>query len=226
MASCRCAGSTCSAPIGHILITDNLEEDTPVAHDLLADWLPQLDSALLIYDQQAGYRQFLGADPHSAYDLSDLVLRSVDRAVFDASPWRRIVRSRSWCAACGNILAPRGSDARPRNEPRRRFQRTCWFMSTTASTPQMLDWVASAVADLVNEQGVPPGEIVVLAPFLSDALRFSLAHRAGEPRRARPLAPASRALRDEPATQCLLTLARLVHPAWGIHPGSLTWLTL
>ena len=48
------------------LIVDNLEEDTPIAHDLLRSWLPDFDSALLIYDTDAGYRSFLGADPQTA----------------------------------------------------------------------------------------------------------------------------------------------------------------
>ncbi|MGA9349447.1 MAG: hypothetical protein WBW48_11680, partial [Anaerolineae bacterium] len=85
--------------------------------------------------------------------------------------------------------------------------------------PQMLDWVASEIAGLVHEQDVPPGEIVVLAPFLTDALRFSLMNRLerqGVPARShRP----SRALREEPATQCLLTLAAIAHPQWGICPS-------
>ncbi|MCZ7553421.1 MAG: hypothetical protein M5U05_12685 [Anaerolineales bacterium] len=49
------------------LIYDNVEEDPPVAHDLLLEWLPDFDSALLICDWAAGYRRFLGADPQSAY---------------------------------------------------------------------------------------------------------------------------------------------------------------
>ncbi len=48
------------------LIADNVEEDTPVAHDLLSAWLPRCRSALVIYDREAGYRRFLGADPQSA----------------------------------------------------------------------------------------------------------------------------------------------------------------
>ncbi|MEA3340282.1 MAG: AAA family ATPase, partial [Chloroflexota bacterium] len=36
------------------LIADNVEEDTPVAHDLLRDWLPHYRSALLIHDREAG----------------------------------------------------------------------------------------------------------------------------------------------------------------------------
>jgi len=45
--------------------------------------------------------------------------------------------------------------------------------------PQMLDWVTECIVEQVEGQGTPPGEIVVLAPFLSDALRFSLMERLG-----------------------------------------------
>ena len=79
------------------LIADNIEEDTPVAHDLLRDWLPDFDSALLIYDQEAGYRRFLGADPKSAHRLAgycdehhiftETLCRSPDAACFLRSVW-------------------------------------------------------------------------------------------------------------------------------------------
>jgi hypothetical protein len=82
----------------------------------------------------------------------------------------------------------------------------------------MLDWVAEEIAALVDEEGVQPGEIVVLAPFLTDALRFSLANRLEQReipvRSHRP----SRALREEPATRCLLTLAGVSHPQWEVCP--------
>ena len=68
----------------------------------------------------------------------------------------------------------------------------------------------------MQDEHVPPGEIVVLAPFLSDALRFSLMQRLeGIPVRShRPRAR----LREEPAARCLLTLAQLAHPEWGLKP--------
>jgi hypothetical protein len=57
-----------------------------------------------------------------------------------------------------------------------------------------------------------------MAPYLSDALRFSLMNRleaANVPVRShRP----SRSLREEPAAQCLLTLAQLAHPQWRLRP--------
>ncbi len=82
--------------------------------------------------------------------------------------------------------------------------------------PELLDWLTDEISNLL-EEGMEPAEIVVLAPYLSDALRFSLMHRLetrGIPVRShRP----SRSLRDEPATQSLLTLAALAHPQWGIQ---------
>jgi hypothetical protein len=42
----------------------------------VAEWLPQCDSALLIYDWGAGYRRFLGADPDGAYDLRQFCTRT------------------------------------------------------------------------------------------------------------------------------------------------------
>ena len=51
------------------LIVDNVEEDTPAMHDTLREWLPSVESALLVYDQNGGHRRFLGADPTHAYEL-------------------------------------------------------------------------------------------------------------------------------------------------------------
>jgi hypothetical protein len=83
----------------------------------------------------------------------------------------------------------------------------------------MLDWVAGRIERLIREDGVPPGEIVVLSPYLSDALRFSLDIRLSEfgiPSRShRP----SRSLREEPVTECMLTLAALAHPSWEMPPN-------
>jgi len=85
--------------------------------------------------------------------------------------------------------------------------------------PEMLDWVAEQTAILVHERSVPPGEIVILTPFLTDSLRFSLMDRLTRKEvRARSHRP-SRALREEPATRCLLTLAEIAHPQWDLVPS-------
>lgn len=201
------------------LIYDNAEEDTFSAHRLVSEWLPQLDSALIIVDSDAGYRTFLGADPEGVEAL---------RRLCD----EEVVLERSHVMQPGLALLTqridRIFDARRRatapsgHEP---------VKSEPAETPalvipdqlfrfypQMIAWTAEQIARLVHEEGIPPGEIAVLAPFVSDALRFSL--QTALERRNVPLAThrPSRALQDEPAARTLLTLARLAHPFWGMPP--------
>ncbi len=201
------------------LIADNVEEDTPVAHDVLRDWLDHCQSALLICDEEAGYRRFLGADPEDGLALGDLC---DERVRFDEG-----VVTAPGLTALGTELAhalnraPEGG-ARAERSPLSRQLKSQISDSLIYEHhryhPQMLDWVADQIAGLVHEEEVPPGEIVVLAPYLTDALRFSLMHRL-EQRQvdARSHRP-SRALREEPATRCLLTLSAIAHPAWGIRP--------
>lgn len=195
------------------LIVDNLEEDTPFAHDLLADWLPGADSALLLYDQDAGYRQFLGADPVSGYALRTLC---DERVLFGESlvtPPELQTLNAHLARALDQPASPPAAQAAPDVVRQAlRFQEDLRFY------PQMLDWTARQIADLL-EEGESPGEIVVLAPFLSDALRYSLMERLARldvPARShRP----SRALRDEPAARALLTLVALGHPQWRVQPS-------
>ncbi|HMN60172.1 MAG TPA: hypothetical protein PJ988_07395 [Anaerolinea sp.] len=198
------------AAVRHV-IADNIEEDTPFAHELLLDWLPGLDSALLIYDQQAGYRRFLGADPASAERLA----AGCDRHIVLDTPFtvtpaldefgRRLGRVLERPEAPEPAQADWSSDLVIAPADRLRFY------------PQMLDWVAGRVKELLDS-GMPPGEIAILAPILPDSLRFALMNRLdalGIPYRShRP----SRSLADEPAARSLVTLAKLAHAAWGLRP--------
>lgn len=195
------------------LIADNIEEDVPITHDLLRQWLPYLDSAWLIYDQQAGYRRFLGADPISAYSLKDRCNR---HALFKQS-FVTSTKSETFARRLAQAILPETPYASTDflNE---QDVRSMLIFQYHRFHPEMLDWVAKQIASLVHDEGIAPEEIVVLAPYLSDALRFSLTNRleqVGVPTRShRP----SRALREEPPVHCLLTLAALAHPHWGIHP--------
>ena len=204
----------------HHLIVDNLEEDTPTAHDLLGEWLPHFDSAFLIYDQDAGFRRFLGADPISAYALKDLCIEQVAFSETSVNPPYLITFGRHLLNALNHPATP--SDQPPISSAALQTDiNAALDFEVRRFYPEMLDWVSNQVASLVHEDGLPAGEIVILAPFLSDALRFSLQRRLDDlsiPSRShRP----SRALREEPAVHCLLTLASLAHPHWftnGEHP--------
>jgi len=192
------------------LLVDNVEEDVPVTHDLLREWIRSAQSAFLIYDHEAGYRRFLGADPKGAYALHDLCDEEV---TFDES----LVMAPE-LQAFGDALT--GSmDRLPTSAASSADVREALTYEYERYHPEMLDWITKQIDELVNQRGVPPGEIVVLAPFLSDALRFSLTSRlAGKEIPTRSHRP-SRALREEPATHCLLTLAAIAHPEWKMAPS-------
>ena len=224
------------------LIIDNVEEDTPVAHDLLAEWLAACRSALVIYDWEAGYRRFLGADSRGAYRLKALCDEHITfTGSFVTSPNIQALETRL-ARALGSkrgaeprpILMGRGrarTDAAERDfdgstveaprpaPPAAADVRPALDFTSHRFHPEMLDWVADEIAHLVHGRGVPPKQIAVLAPFLGGGLRFSLEDRLTARdvpvRSHRP----SRSLREEPVTLCLLTLAALAHPAWGLQPS-------
>lgn len=189
------------------LIVDNLEEDTPITHDILRGWLPQCESALVIYDTGGGYRRFLGADPVDAYDikhhcqvhlrLDNPRVMSPDIQAFQVEMAESLNQPHS-------------------NRPKNADAREALVYTDNRYHPQMVEWVVENIATLINKEGVNPAEIVVLAPFLPDALRFALQTRLNEqgiPNRAhRP----SRALREEPAARTLITLAKIAHPQWNM----------
>ena len=187
------------------LIFDNIEEDTPIAHETVADWLPNLDSALLIYDQEGGYRAFLGADPQGGHDLEslcDTIIEFHDDLI--SSPQLSNFSNALAMSINHHLL----EDIPPEDiAPAYSIQNFRFF-------PEMIEKVSSQIANLV-QSGIPPAEITILSPFLSDSLRFSFINRLekyGIPVRThRP----SRSLREEPAVQCLLNWAKLAHPDWG-----------
>lgn len=188
------------------LVYDNLEEDISCAHDIVREWMPFFDSALLLYDEAAGYRKFLGGDPASGLDLSrecDSVIELNESFVSSGNIIRLSNALRNAITKEGEVEAMEGDAALE-------------FIMEHFH-PEMLDEVVKKIQTLI-ESGTPPAEIVVLAPYLSDSLRFSISNRlgaAGIPWRSnRP----SRSLRDEPASKTLLTLSALAHPQWNIRP--------
>ena len=195
------------------LLVDNLEEDTPLAHDLLAEWLPETDTALLVYDQGAGYRRFLGADPASGYKLKALCPDAIvfAESLVTSPPVRSLESGLAWALRVGGDSAEQDFAAPENPLIALEYEYHRFF-------PQMLDWVAGRIHWLVSERGAFPGEIVVLAPYLSDALRFALTNRLEAYGIASRSHRPSRSLRDEPVTRSLLTLAQLAHPTWELQP--------
>ena len=193
------------------LIADNVEEDNPASHRLLGDLLESCDSALIIYDEDAGFRSFLGADRDNALHLRDYC----DVEMQFTKPF---VMS-SELHSLGLNLALRLGEEVDAPDTTNTALRTAFITESHRYHPQMISRVVEQIDSLINDRGISPNEIVVLAPYLSDVLRFGLVEglraKGIQARSHRP----SRALRDEPAARALLTFARLAHPHWEIPPA-------
>jgi len=189
------------------LIWDNVEEDIPIAHDLIADWMPELESVFLIRDTNGGYRTFLGADPISAKNLGDRCVDHFTLTVpFLLSEEMQLLETTFESA----ILRPSETIVSPNFA-------SVFTLAQYRLIPEMARDTAAQVAQSISE-GTDPSDIVILAPYMPDALRFSLQHemtQLGIPNRShRP----SRSLRDEPVVHTLLTLAKLVFKSWQLLP--------
>jgi hypothetical protein len=196
------------------LIYDNVEEDVPRAHDLIREWLRHFVSGTLIHDDDAGYRQFLGADPQSGWNLQDVC----DNTLSLKEGFVMSQSIRHLLSSLEHAIDP-GADSSTRSQPEgSEAENGALRVVSTRFYPELLDGIVSHVRQLITEEHVPAGQVVIVAPFLSDALRFALTNRlraAGIPWKThRP----SRSLREEPASRALMTIAAIAHPAWDRHP--------
>jgi hypothetical protein len=191
------------------LIYDNVEEDNPRTHDILRDWLPYFDSALLLFDPTGGFRYFLGADLQTGRALSGLCDTQIEMGESFVATESMTYLREGLSKAIDPDFEARVWSEKPDGSPFEIIQSRFY--------PELLDQVVEAIEKIVST-GIAPSEIVVLAPYLSDALRFSVTHRLEAHnipwRSHRP----SRSLRDEPSSHALITLAVLAHPYWNIHP--------
>ena len=188
------------------IICDNLEEDVPATHDLIREWLPELTSALLITDQQGGYRTFLGADPASANALRPFCQQHI-LTTDNFQPAEEMQAFKIAMNACIRH--------EPSVKPIGNFK-SVLTLKDFHFYPQMISAIVEETALLINEQHINPGEIVVLAPYLSDALKFSLTKQFEQKSIACYASRPSRMYINDPAVKCVLTLAKLAHPQWEI----------
>lgn len=190
------------------LVYDNVEEDGPRAHDILREWMPDFDSALLIYDEGAGYRYFLGGDPVTGESLADACDEVVTmNASFVMSEYIEGL-SNSLNTAITRL-------------PTDGIHGTFDIEDILAKRyyPELLDSIVTKIKDLLSAFSLLPSDIVILAPYLSDSLRFAITHRLEQEKIPWRTHRPSRSLRDEPASQALLTLAALAHPDWNLRPS-------
>ncbi len=94
------------------------------------------------------------------------------------------------------------------------LDRECFEIRQYRFSTEMVEKVCLDIQDLLDSGKAQPGEIVIISPYMSDALRFSIQRKLevlGIPNRStRP----SRSLGSEPTVRTLLTLAKIAYPSW------------
>jgi hypothetical protein len=192
------------------VIADNLEENFPVALDFIYWLADSFDEALLIYDEDAGYRVFLGAAPQLAQGMASA--SSLQTSL--EQPYQQSRALTDLTTIFQTTLDP---DA-PLPTLDGFIPSQAFTLQLSTFYPQMVDWIADQTIHLVN-QGVSPSEIVILAPFLGDSLRFSLLNQLEKANIPYLSQRPSRAIQDEPMARAILTLMKLVYHGWATPPN-------
>lgn len=185
------------------LIYDNSEEDPPYVHDIVSQWLPSFESVLIIYDDQAGYRSFLGADPRSALSLKELCQESffTKENLVSSEPLQEL-------KLCFLDL----KNCQPSPEL---INETVVFPTKRLRFfPELLDELTKQIEDLRASPDGKDKKIAILAPYVSDSLRFSLKHKLELLGLQVSVQKPSSPLTQDPVIKTLIILSKFAHPTW------------
>ena len=188
------------------LIYDNSEEDPPYVHDIISQWLPDLASALIIHDDQAGYRSFLGADPQSSLSLETKCQESfvANENFVSSEPLQELrlcIRDINDCQPSQELI--NHSIELPLKHMR-------FF-------PELLEELTRQIEEIRSLPGGNEKKIAILAPYVSDSLRFSLAHNLETLGLKVNVQKPSSPLTQDPVIKSLVLLAKFAHPWQGLR---------
>jgi hypothetical protein len=192
------------------LIYENVEEDYPVAHDIIEEWLPDLKSAVLICDEGGGFRTFLGADPVSALRFRSFASKTICLTEKFISPEPISHLSSPFVKSIldHKINSPIALDTSESME-----------VQSYRFYPEAIESISRQVDRLIKVDGVSPSEISILTPFLSDSLLFSTISSFESKKIPIMSFRPSRGLRDEPAVKTMFALAKIALPGMGFIPN-------
>ena len=159
---------------------------------------------LIINNKNGGYRTFLGADPSSAFTLVEPCRTHYE---FEEN-FQENLKITALSSALGKIIR---QETLPSVIP---LDRDCFEICQYRFSTEMVDEVCREINNLIKSGEAQPGEIVVISPYMSDALKFSIQRKLGllniPNRSTRP----SRNLGGEPSVRSMLTLAKIANPFW------------
>lgn len=206
------------------LIAFECEELDFACHRFLTRTIPKTESSLCLADPHGGFRYFLGAYPKGLPRLAEISDMGFKLALSPDSGRTYLERRLEKALQREGFQKPLTALAGPELHVRRASQLDvgvgsfldCFNISHHEHFSDTLSWTTETVASLILEEGLQPSQVVILAPIVGNALRFTLEqklHSHGlEIFTHRP----SRMLKDEPSVQALFALTCLAHPHWRI----------
>jgi hypothetical protein len=193
------------------LLVDNVEENVPVAHDLIAWMMDWCQSTVLVLDERGGHRVFLGADAEGASVLAERCTERLDCARL-FHPNEHLLAFADAVGAA--VQAPAGFAASPQGKVQ--LVRVTVGSAETRFWIGMVRWVAEQVAELIGG-GAAPRQIALVAPYVSEVMRFAIQEELAQRGVGLQLLRPATQLRDDPVIRGLLSLLWLAHPDWEIE---------
>lgn len=196
-----------------ILLVDNLEEMAPVAVNLVQILLGGVKGALLCFCTDGGYSRFYGADP--VYALSKIEPHCTKVELFYSYTCSREMAKFADRFATSIINAGDHDDLIPRVPDGLDIE---WDIDVPLRS-QMIDELKRRVWFLIENKGILPEDIAIIAPFIDTVLEGSLISFFTD--RGIELVNTSRKRRamDNPYTNAMIVLACLSHPSYGVLPS-------
>ncbi|MFO7681670.1 MAG: hypothetical protein R6X34_16625 [Chloroflexota bacterium] len=191
----------------HLLI-DNVEEQTPAGQNFIANLLRFTQTTAIAYDAGGGYKRFMAADPLGSNRFRTLCRRAFD---FDEN----FVTTPA-LTAVSNLVE---NALMHTSQPTLGAEEGIWEVINGRYRREMAAQLIPILHKLVHQQGIPPHQIAIIAPYLDGAMRYLLTQackQAGLPifflrRRSSP--------REEPRIRAWLTWLALAHPDWQVAPS-------
>jgi len=186
------------------LFADNLEEDTPFTHTLIEDLSRMVSSSTFVYDTNGGFRSFLGANAESGYSLR-INCREHFHFHKEFTTSEDMMGFRKALISCIRKEKDTLLDYTLPNKSELIIYRYY---------PEMISETCNRISGLI-ENGVQPHDIVVLSPYLSDSLKFSLSEKLYSLDIPSLSSRPSRMYIESPEIKSLISFAKLAHPQWG-----------
>lgn len=186
------------------LIYDNIEEDGPVPHEIVRSWFPFLSQWLLVRDENASYRTFMGADEADTLSFHS----EVDSVI----PFSHSFQSTSQIQKLRQVFFQ--AIDRQGFEVDEEIKHSLRLKHERLQTG-MIDSLTNDLVEAVDS-GIAPENMIVISPMVTDTLRFSLSNALQKKGLALHAFRPSRPMNVDPAFLSLLTLACLAHPHWRI----------